>query len=87
MAAHVVASPADLAIDAQLEAWGHFQTLPRTDGTPAHHEACRFQLGLTPAKTLRAAPEYGRDTRQILAEYIGLDAVQIDQLERDGVLT
>lgn len=87
VAAHVVASPADLAIDAQLEAWGHFQTLPRTDGIPAHHEACRFQLGLTPAKTLRAAPEYGRDTRQILAEYIGLDAVQIDQLERDGVLT
>ena len=87
VAAHVVASPADLAIDAQLEAWGHFQTLPRTDGTPAHHEACRFQLGLTPAKTLRAAPEYGRDTRQILAEYLGLDAAQIDQLEKDGVLT
>ena len=87
VAAHVVASPADLAADAQLGAWGHFQTLPRTDGTPAHHEACRFQLGLTPAKTGRAAPEYGRDNRQILADYLGLDAAQIDALERDGVLT
>ena len=87
VAAHVVASPADLAADAQLGAWGHFQTLPRTDGTPAHHEACRFQLGLTPAQTSRAAPEYGRDNRQILTDYLGLDAVQIDALERDGVLT
>ncbi len=87
VAAHVVASPDDLARDAQLAAWGHFQSLPRTDGTPAYHESCRFALSRTPAQTLRAAPDYGRDTRAVLSGLLGLDPAQIAQLEQDGVLT
>ncbi|MEZ5676783.1 MAG: CoA transferase [Thalassovita sp.] len=87
VAAAVVASAKDLAEDAQLAAWGHFQTTPRTDGTPAHHESCRFQLSLTPAQVMRSAPEYGRDTRAVLAEWLHLDTARIDQLETDGALT
>lgn len=87
VAAYVAASPADLAADPQLAAWGHFQNTPRTDGTPAHHEACRFQLSLTPAEVRRAAPEYGRDTRDVLSGFLGMDAAEIDRLAAEGVLT
>lgn len=87
VAAHVVASPDDLARDPQLAAWGHFQSLPRSDGTPAYHESCRFALSRTPARTERAAPEYGRDTRAVLTRVLELDPAHIAELERDGVLT
>ncbi|MCA0869260.1 CoA transferase [Seohaeicola saemankumensis] len=87
VAAHVAASPADLAADPQLAAWGHFQTRPRSDGTPAHHETCRFQLSLTPAEVTRAAPEYGRDTQQVLIDWLGMDPAEIAGLEAAGVLT
>jgi crotonobetainyl-CoA:carnitine CoA-transferase CaiB-like acyl-CoA transferase len=87
VAAHVAASPADLAADPQLAAWGHFQTRPRTDGTPAHHEACRFKLSLTPAEVTRSAPEYGRDTAKVLRDWLGLDTAEIAELEASGVLT
>lgn len=87
IAAYVVASPADLAVDPQLAAWGHFQTTPRTDGTPAHHEACRFQLSLTPAEVRRSAPEYGRDSREVLSGWLDLSPAEIDRLAAAGVLT
>lgn len=85
--AHVAASPADLAADGQLSHWGHFETRPRDDATPAHHEACRFQLSLTPAKVQRAAPHYGRDTGRVLADWLGYDADEIARLEAAGILT
>ena len=87
VAAHVAASPADLAADPQLAHWGHFQTRPRPDGTPAHHEACRFRLSLTPAEVQRAAPAYGRDTDKVLRDWLGLDAARIEELEAAGVLS
>jgi crotonobetainyl-CoA:carnitine CoA-transferase CaiB-like acyl-CoA transferase len=87
VAAAIVASPADLAQDAQLAHWGHFQTCPRTDGTPAHHEACRFQLSETPAQVHFSAPEYGRDTDQVLRDWLQLDSDEIAQLRKSGVLT
>ena len=87
IAAHVAATPDDLAADPQLAAWGHFGTCARADGTPAHHEACRFQLSVTPAEVRRAAPHYGRDTRAVLAGVLGLSDAEIDRLEAEGVLT
>ncbi|WP_158970078.1 CaiB/BaiF CoA-transferase family protein [Chachezhania sediminis] len=87
VAAHVAASPDDLAADPQLAVWNHFQTRPRVDGTSAHHEACRFRLSLTPADTRRAAPAYGRDTEKVLTERLGLDAAEIARLEAAGILT
>ena len=86
IAAHVAASPKDLAADPQLAAWDHFQSRPRADGTPAHHEACRFRMSLTPATVGRAAPDYGRDTRQVLREMLGMQAHEIAQLASQGVL-
>lgn len=87
VAAGVVASPTDLAEDPQLTAWDHFQTTPRSDGTPAHHEACRFQLSDTPADVRLAAPDYGRDTDQVLRDWLGMDEGQIAELHETGVLT
>jgi crotonobetainyl-CoA:carnitine CoA-transferase CaiB-like acyl-CoA transferase len=83
----VAATPADLAADAQLAHWGHFETRPRTDGTPAHHETCRFQLSLTPAEVRVAAPEYGRDTNLVLRDWLGLDEARIAELREAGALT
>ena len=87
IAAAVVASPADLAKDPQLAAWEHFQTRPRGDGSPAHHEACRFRLSLTPAEVRRAAPDYGRDTDAVLRDRLGMGRAQIEALRAAGVLT
>ncbi|WP_319824033.1 CoA transferase [Thalassovita sp.] len=87
IAAAVVATAQDLAEDPQLEAWGHFQETPRSDGTVSHYESCRFQLSLTPAKVMRAAPEYGRDTNQVLMEWMGMETAEIDRLDTAGVLT
>lgn len=87
VAAHVVASPDDLAADQQLKDWGHFAQLPRSDDTPSHFETCRFQLSATPAKVMRAAPHYGRDTDTVLSAWLGHDAEEIARLRAAGVLT
>ncbi|MBY6159144.1 CaiB/BaiF CoA-transferase family protein [Pseudooceanicola nitratireducens] len=87
VAAAVAATPADLAADTQLAHWGHFETRPRTDGTPAHHETCRFQLSLTPAEVSVSAPEYGRDTDLVLRDWLGLDDARIAELREAGALT
>lgn len=86
VAAAVAGTPTDLAEDPQLAVWDHFQTTPRSDGTPAHHEACRFQLSDTPADVRCAAPEYGRDTDQVLRDWLKMDEGQIAQLHETGVL-
>ena len=86
IAAHVVASPDDLARDPQLAALGHFASTPRADGTPAWHEACRFVLSGTPALTAFAAPHFGRDSDAILTE-LGLPPDRIAQLHANGILT
>lgn len=87
VAAAVAATPGDLAGDPQLAAWDHFQSLPRGDGTPAFHEACRFKLSETPAQVRRAAPDYGRDTEMVLRDWLGLEAGRIEALRVSGVLT
>lgn len=87
VAAHVAATPADLAADPQLKDCGHFETTERSDGTVAHHENCRFRLSLTPAEVKRAAPEYGRDTAKVLSKWLGLSEAQIAALDQAGVLT
>ena len=87
VAAAVAAAPVDLAADADLAAWDHFQTRPRGDGSPAHHEACRFKLSATPAEVGRAAPDYGRDTAAVLRDWLGLSDARIEELRAGGVLT
>ena len=87
VAAAVTATAADLAVDAQLAAWDHFQTQPRGDGSPAHYEACRFQLSVTPGEVRRAAPVYGRDTEAVLRDWLGYDAARIAALQEAGALT
>ena len=83
----MAAAPVDLAADADLAAWDHFQTRPRGDGSPAHHEACRFKLSATPAEVGRAAPDYGRDTAAVLRDWLGLSDARIEELRAGGVLT
>ena len=84
--AHVVASPDDLAHDPQLAKLGHFASTPRSDGTPAWHEACRFVLSHTPAQTTLCAPHFGRDTTAILTG-LGLTPDQIEALETANIIT
>lgn len=86
VAAAVAANPSDLAEDPQLAAWDHFQATPRSDGTSAHHEACRFKLSDTPADVRLSAPEYGRDTDHVLRKWLNLDEDQIAELYETAVL-
>lgn len=85
--AYVVASNADMAVDPQLAAWGHFLDLTRHDGTSSWIEACRFKLSVTPAVPSLAAPHYGRDGETVLREMLGMAEDRIARLAEQGVLS
>ena len=86
VAAHVVASNADMAADPQLAAWGHFLQLERQYGTPSWVEACRFKLSETPGAPRMAAPHYGRDGERVLRDMLGMDPMAVAELAEQGVL-
>ncbi|MBY6092216.1 CaiB/BaiF CoA-transferase family protein [Maritimibacter alkaliphilus] len=84
--AAVVADTEDLAVDPQLEAWGHFVELPRGDQSLSVVEACRFRLSQTPGAPRISAPHLGRDTEAVLAEVLGYSPRKIDALRTVGAL-
>ena len=44
------------------------------------------KLSATPGKIVRSGPDYSQDTRQVLNQFLGLNAEEIDRLERDGIV-
>ncbi len=44
------------------------------------------KLSATPGKIVRSGPDYGEDTRAVLRDQLGLDAAEIERLERTGVI-
>ena len=86
IAAHLAASPEDLAVDTQLEDWGHFLSLERADGTGSVVEACRFRLDASPPVTCRASPLMGQETEDVLRKRLSFDAARIAELREAGAL-
>lgn len=86
IAAHVVASSADMIADPQLQARQHFVRLPHVSGGQSVVEGPRFQLSDTPGRVARSAPVVGRDNGEILRDILGFDDTQIATLEAAGAL-
>lgn len=83
---HLAVGTEDFMADPQLEARGHFVRLPHPLMGEAVIEASRYRLSETPARYERAAPVYGRDNDQVLADFLGYDSARIAALRADGVL-
>jgi crotonobetainyl-CoA:carnitine CoA-transferase CaiB-like acyl-CoA transferase len=86
IAAHVVASSADMLADPQLQARQHFVRLPHVSGGESVVEGPRFQLSETPGCVARSAPTYGRDNGEVLREILGFDDAEIAALDAAGAL-
>ncbi len=72
--------------DPQVAARGSVQTLERDDGTPLRVVGFPAKLSETPARYDRAPPRAGADTRAVLAEVLGVSAVELDALAAGGVI-
>lgn len=86
VAAHVVASSADLCADPQLTERGHFVRLPHPTAEATVVEHSRFKLGRTPAVVSGTAPTYGRDNQYVLESILGYDDSRITELVVAGAL-
>ena len=86
IAAHKAASSADMVADPQLIAQSHFVRLPHPLGGDSVIEASRFALSETPAQYRRAAPHFGRDTREVLIDILGYGEAKVAALDEAGVL-
>lgn len=86
IAAHVVASGADMLDDPQLRARGHFVGLQHALMGTSTVEGARYRLSDTPGGPLRAAPMVGEHNRHVLCDLIGFSAARVAELELAGVL-
>ena len=84
--AHVAAATQDMVADPQLAARGHFVRLPHPLGGESVVDASRYRLSETPARYVRAAPHFGRDSRLVLADMLGYGEDRIAALEAAGAL-
>ncbi len=88
--AAAVATPRDVWADPQLRHRGFFQPVPPPSSAPEigprPHLRPAWRMSATPAQTRRRAPEFGQHTREVLAEYLGIDAGEVDELEQAGVV-
>ncbi|WP_460438660.1 CaiB/BaiF CoA-transferase family protein [Amycolatopsis stemonae] len=85
--AHVSSSSKDFCEDPQLRHRGHLVTLPHPRHGRTVVEGPRYLLSATPGVVTTAAPMFGQDNRQVLAELLGYDEGTIDRLTDSGVLT
>ena len=86
IAAHRAADSADLLADPQMVARGHFIRMPHPLGGECVVEASRFRLSETPARCIRPAPHFGRDTREVLMSILGYGADRVAALDAAGAL-
>ena len=86
VAAHELVDAADLWVDEQLAARGHWVTVEHDKHGAIPIEASRFQLSRTPAPPYRAAPTLGQHTFEVLTEILGYDADRVADLAAAEVL-
>ena len=77
---------ADLAVDPQVEARGHFVDLEHPDFGPGRYERNGFRLSGTSSGYDRPGPTLGQDNDWVLGELLGLTAADRARLEGDGAL-
>jgi len=83
--AGVVRDFAQLAVDPQLAARGHFVRLEHPVLGELAFERAGFRLSETPGGLERPGPLLGADTATVLRELLGLDSAAIDDLVARGV--
>jgi crotonobetainyl-CoA:carnitine CoA-transferase CaiB-like acyl-CoA transferase len=82
-----VANGRDLAEDPHMWARGFFVRLAHPDAGTYWYPGLPYHLNRTPGLIRTAAPRFGFDSWQVLAEYGGLNQAVISQLTADGVIT
>lgn len=84
--AHAVLNGAGLTADPQLQHLGHFN--PITSGEARSTiEAPRVRFSRTPGRRATAVPTMGRDTLQVLTEFLGYTGERIAELTTTGAIT
>jgi crotonobetainyl-CoA:carnitine CoA-transferase CaiB-like acyl-CoA transferase len=81
-----VFSAADIATDPHYEARENIVSPADEDGTEVPMPAALPRLSATPGSVKWPGPPLGRHTREVLAEELGLNDGQIDQLLSDGIV-
>ncbi|MDX1594137.1 MAG: CaiB/BaiF CoA-transferase family protein [Gammaproteobacteria bacterium] len=76
----------DVFADPQVQARGLRREFDEADGGPVPSVASPLNLSATPVTYRRPPPRLGEHTRAVLGERLGLDAVQIDELAKRGVI-
>jgi crotonobetainyl-CoA:carnitine CoA-transferase CaiB-like acyl-CoA transferase len=82
-----VANGRDLAEDPHMWARGFFVRLEHPDAGTHWYPGLPYHLSRTPGVIRNAAPRFGFDSWQVLAEYGGLDQALIGRLAADGVIS
>jgi benzylsuccinate CoA-transferase BbsF subunit len=85
VAAYPVQSCLDLHQDQNLESFGFWNWLEHKEMGPAPYMGLQHRLSATPGRLRSAAPTLGQHTDEVL-HVLGLDADEIEQLRKDGVL-
>jgi crotonobetainyl-CoA:carnitine CoA-transferase CaiB-like acyl-CoA transferase len=85
VACHTVQDSAAACADAQLQARGHFVRLESGDAYTIVEDT-RSKLSRTPARVRRGVPTLGRDSWEILTEFLGYDEARVAELAAAGVL-
>jgi benzylsuccinate CoA-transferase BbsF subunit len=86
LAAYPVQSCLDLHQDENLQAFGFWNWLEHREMGPAPYMGLEHRLSATPGRLRSPAPLLGEHTDEVLQGMLGLEAAEIEQLRKDGVL-
>jgi benzylsuccinate CoA-transferase BbsF subunit len=86
VAAYPVQSCLDLHQDENLESFGFWNWLEHKEMGSAPYMGLEHRLSATPGQLQSAAPALGQHTDEVLRRMLGLEAAEIEQLRKDGVL-
>jgi crotonobetainyl-CoA:carnitine CoA-transferase CaiB-like acyl-CoA transferase len=86
VAAYPVQSCLDLHQDENLESFGFWNWLEHKEMGSAPYMGLEHRLSATPGQLQSAAPALGQHTDEVLRGMLGLEAAEIEQLRKDGVL-
>ncbi|MBI3978075.1 MAG: CoA transferase [Chloroflexi bacterium] len=90
IAAGVVQTPRDLFLNPQLRERGFYQIVEHTASPrvgPRPIQGIPFKMSATPPRITKPAPGLGEDNYRIFGELLGLSREEMEQLEREGVIS